>query len=193
MIRPLTGSAGLGPRPPVADGVPGRGERALEVDVDDRVPLVLGHVRQHPVAEDAGVVDRRRAGRRTRRSPPGRAARRRRSRTRSRRWRSPRLPSPSISATTCCGRREIVAGAVDRAAEVVDHDLGAVAGEAEGVLAADAAAGAGDDRDAAFAEAGHLGAPPIDWSMWPTILGRAWPIPCRHRLVCRARTVASQP
>src|SRR3546814_5459527 len=34
-----------------------RGERALQVHVDDRVPLVLAHVHQHPVAQDAGVVD----------------------------------------------------------------------------------------------------------------------------------------
>ena len=34
-----------------------RREVALEVDVDDRVPLVLGHVEAHLVAEDAGVVD----------------------------------------------------------------------------------------------------------------------------------------
>ena len=30
---------------------------ALEVDGDDGVPLLLGHVDQHPVAQDAGVVD----------------------------------------------------------------------------------------------------------------------------------------
>ncbi len=35
----------------------GRGERALEMDVDDGIPFGLGHVREHPVAEDAGVVD----------------------------------------------------------------------------------------------------------------------------------------
>ena len=34
-----------------------RGERALEVDLDDEVPLVLGHVGEHAVAQDAGVVD----------------------------------------------------------------------------------------------------------------------------------------
>ena len=32
-------------------------ERALEVDLDHRIPLGLGHVDQHPVAQDAGVVD----------------------------------------------------------------------------------------------------------------------------------------
>jgi hypothetical protein len=30
---------------------------ALEVDVDDRVPLGLVHVEAHLVAQDAGVVD----------------------------------------------------------------------------------------------------------------------------------------
>ena len=38
------------------------------------------------------------------------------------------------------GRAEVAAGAVDVAAEVVDDDLGAVAGQAQGVLAADAPA-----------------------------------------------------
>ena len=42
-----------------------------------------------------------------------------------------------------------------RRAEVVDDDLGALAGELERVLAAQAAAGAGDDRDAALTDAGH--------------------------------------
>ena len=32
-------------------------EVALEVDADDRVPLVLGHREDHPVAQDARVVD----------------------------------------------------------------------------------------------------------------------------------------
>jgi hypothetical protein len=30
---------------------------ALEVDVDDRVPLLLTHREDHPVAQDPGVVD----------------------------------------------------------------------------------------------------------------------------------------
>ncbi len=37
--------------------MPGGDEVALQVDVDDRVPLLLGHVDQHPVPQDAGVVD----------------------------------------------------------------------------------------------------------------------------------------
>lgn len=32
-------------------------EVALEVDADDRVPLVLAHREDHPVAQDARVVD----------------------------------------------------------------------------------------------------------------------------------------
>src|SRR5204863_4324560 len=40
-------------------------------------------------------------------------------------------------------------------AEVVDDDLGAVAGELQGVRAADAAARAGDDGDAAFEKTGQ--------------------------------------
>ena len=35
----------------------GGAEGALEVDLDDRVPLGLGHVDHHPVTQDAGVVD----------------------------------------------------------------------------------------------------------------------------------------
>ena len=45
-------------------------------------------------------------------------------------------------------------------AEVVDHDLGALPGELEGVGAADAATRSGDDRDASFEDAGH-GSPSV--------------------------------
>ena len=34
-----------------------RREGALQVHLDHRVPLGLGHVDEHPVAQDAGVVD----------------------------------------------------------------------------------------------------------------------------------------
>ena len=43
-----------------------------------------------------------------------------------------------------------MAGAVARAAEIVDHHLGAAPRELERISAAEAAAGAGDDRDAAL-------------------------------------------
>jgi hypothetical protein len=58
MIRPSTGlppsTARASTRGPAA-----RPERALQVHGDDRVPLLLGHVDEHAVAQDAGVVDDR--------------------------------------------------------------------------------------------------------------------------------------
>src|SRR5690606_31788105 len=47
------------------------------------------------------------------------------------------------------GRRRAAAGAVHRAAEVVDHHVGAPPGELEGVGPAEAATRTGDDRDLA--------------------------------------------
>ena len=42
---------------PVRGRVPGRREVPLQVDADHRVPLVLLHVHEHPVAQNSGVVD----------------------------------------------------------------------------------------------------------------------------------------
>ena len=57
-------------------------------------------------------------------------------------------PASTISATTFSAAVGRAAGAVHRTAEVVDDHLGAAPGELEGVGAAQAAAGAGDERDA---------------------------------------------
>ena len=38
-------------------GGAGAGERAAQVDVDDGVEVVVGHLPQHLVAQDAGVGD----------------------------------------------------------------------------------------------------------------------------------------
>ena len=62
-------------------------------------------------------------------------------------------PAAMISSTTSLRGPVVAAGAVARDAEVVHDDLGALARERERVLAADAAAGAGDDDDASFADA----------------------------------------
>ena len=62
-------------------------------------------------------------------------------------------PSASISATTVVRRRRVGALAAERAAEVVDDDACARAGERERVLASDSASGAGDDRDLAVEQA----------------------------------------
>ena len=58
------------------------------------------------------------------------------------------------------GRGAVVARAVDRAAEVVDHHLGPLGGEQQGVLASDAAAGPGDDRDPSV-QCSHVVGPPV--------------------------------
>ena len=51
-------------------------------------------------------------------------------------------------------------GAVARAAEIVDHDPGAAPSELERISPAEAAAGAGDDGDAAFEADRHAACPP---------------------------------
>ena len=47
-------------------------------------------------------------------------------------------PAARISSTTCSAGDAVVTRAVDRAAEVVDDDLGTLGGEEQGVLTADA-------------------------------------------------------
>ena len=42
---------------PVGGGVAGQQEVAAQVHRDDRVPVLVGHVEQHAVAGDPGVVD----------------------------------------------------------------------------------------------------------------------------------------
>ena len=123
--------------------------------VDDRVPFLLGHVGQHAVAQDAGVVDDdvQIAERLDRRVDQALRA----------------LPRRHTVAVGDClaahaldllhdllGRAEIAARTVDRGAHVVDHHVGAVGREAEGVFAPDAPAGAGHDGDAPFTQLAHL-------------------------------------
>ena len=64
-----------------------------------------------------------------------------------------------------------VAFAVAAAAEVVDDDLGAARGEEQGVGAAEAAAGAGDDGDAAIKSNITHGRPPIFFEPSPNAAG----------------------
>ena len=131
---------------------PGRAgdvERALEVHVEHRVDQVGRHVVERLVAQDAGVVDddvdlaeRVDGG-----LDDGLAA-------------LGRGDGVVVGHGLAAGRLDLVddlsarprrrtAGAVDRAAEVVDDDQRAALGEQERVGAAEAAAGAGDDRDLA--------------------------------------------
>ena len=67
-------------------------------------------------------------------------------------------PAARISSTTSWAGPGVRAAAVVAAAEVVDDDLRALAGEEQRVLAADAATGAGDDRDASV-ELSHVSSP----------------------------------
>ena len=107
----------------------------------------LGHVDEHAVPEDAGVVDEhvdvaegvdRRSGSAARR--PAKSATLSVLATAS-------PPRALISSTTSWAGPGVGARAVLRPAEVVDHDLGSLAGEQQGVVPADASPGARDHRD----------------------------------------------
>jgi hypothetical protein len=129
-------------------------ERPLEVDPDHRVPLVLGHVEQHPVPQDASVVDENVEAAED----------------------LDRLVDQSAGAVPVGdvvgvgdgdpargldlvhdgpGRAGVGPAAGHRAAQVVDHDVGTLAGQLQGVSPPDAPAGAGDDGDPPRTDAGH--------------------------------------
>ena len=57
MMRPYTDPPLLGLAAPVGGGVAGQQEMPAQVNGDDEVEVLVGHVEQHPVAGDAGVVD----------------------------------------------------------------------------------------------------------------------------------------
>ena len=132
--------------------MPQRREVTLEVHPDDRVPLLLGGVHQHPVADEAGVVDQdveaaegvdRLLHHRRRLLEVGDVG------AVGHRLAAERLDLGHHLVGHLGGGALTGAGG----AEVVDDDLRALAGQLEGVRAADAAARAGDDRDASFADA----------------------------------------
>ena len=68
-------------------------------------------------------------------------------------------PAALISVTTFSAAAEVAAGAVHRAAQIVDHHLGAAPGEIERMRAPQAAARAGDDGDLAVETDGHAKSP----------------------------------
>jgi hypothetical protein len=121
---------------------------ALQVHGDHGVPLLLGHVDEHTVAQDAGVVheDVEVAERLDGGVDQALAA----------------FPVGHVVAVgdglaahaldlghDLLGRRETATRAVGGAPEVVHDDLGALGGEEEGVLTADAAPRPRDDGDPA--------------------------------------------
>ena len=120
-------------------------EGALQVHVEDRVQQVGVHVVERLVAQDAGVVDHDvdAAEGVERRLHDGLAALRRGDRVGV----GDRLAARRLDLVDDeLGRAGIAAGAVDGAAEVVDHDQRAAPPELQGVLATEPAAGARDDR-----------------------------------------------
>ena len=135
---------------PVGRGVARGRERALQVHLDHGIPLALVHVGEHAVAQDAGVVDEdvEPAEMRDRRVDHRLGA----------------LPAADVLAVgdrlaaglldrgdDLAGGRGVLARAVHPGADVVDHHLGAVRRQQQGMLAADAASRTRDDRNPTLA------------------------------------------
>src|SRR5436309_9071114 len=131
-----------------AGGVPGAVEGALQVDGDDRVPLLLAHVEDHAVAQDAGAGDERIE------AAPG--LERRADDARGAVPGGDRLGVGDGLAAGAADLLDHVEGgaarrraAVERDAVVVHDHPRALGGEPDGDAPSDAAARAGHDRDAA--------------------------------------------
>ena len=157
MTEALTSASRLGLLTPVGGGVPGGYEVALQMHLDDRVPVGLGHVDQYPVPQDAGVVDQDvkitegldgRIDQALATVPVGDVVG------------VGHRPSPGGDDLVdhLLGGRPVVAGAVDRTAEVVDHHLGPLGREEQGVLAPDTPTGSGDDGDTSV-QCSHAASP----------------------------------
>ena len=134
--------------------MPADGEGAAQVHGDDRVELLLGHVDEHPVAEDARVVDhdvepsegvdrrlddaarsgvvRDVVGVGDRLTPQGR----------------------DLVHDLLCGAG-VRARPIDGAAEIVDDHARTLASEGKRVLAPDTPTSPRDDDDTTFADARH--------------------------------------
>ena len=122
---------------------------SLEMDGEHRIPFILAHVHEHPVARDPGVVDEDvEAAERFERLPhhaPGRGEVRDVVAVRDR-----RAAGGVDFRNDLLRRRRVNALARQRRAEIVDDDPCARTRERECVLPADAAACAGDDRNLAL-------------------------------------------
>jgi hypothetical protein len=124
------------------------------VDPHDVVPLGEGHVRERPVAQDAGVVDED--------VEPAELLDRRGDQSLG-----PRLVGDVVAVHhgLPAERPDVVddllrgpdrgPGAVNFGAEVVDDHIGPLAGELERMLTPDAPAGAGDHDDTTLAKSRH--------------------------------------
>ena len=147
MIDACTVSPRLHLLPPVRRREPSGHEVTLQVDVDDRVPLLLGHRHEHAVAQDAGVVHEHveasegvdgGAHQRLATGPAGDVVVRR--------------DGFASAGADLLGRL------LGDLTEIVDDDLGTLGREESRVLAPEAPTGARDDRDPAV-ECPHGAAP----------------------------------
>ena len=133
-------------------------ERPPEVDPDHVVPLRVGHVHEHPVAQDAGVVDEDvdpavlldRCG-----DQPLGAGLVGHVVTVEESTSSER----SHLVRHLLGRPDRRAGSVGLGTEVVDDHVGAVPGELEGMCPPDAPTRTGDDHDPPLTETTHVRSP----------------------------------
>ena len=132
---------------PVRGGPSGRDEMTFQMHGDDGIPLILGHIDERSVAQDASIVYEdvevpegiyRRADKTTAAVPIGHIV-----------TVADGLAAPLANVRhDLLDRGEIGAGHVAASAEVVYDDLGALCREEDGMLPPDAPACAGNDRDA---------------------------------------------
>ena len=124
--------------------MPGRAEMTLQVDADDRIPLGLVHREDHPVAQDAGVVDQHVEtsegvdGASDELAGLGEVG--------DVGTVGDRLTAHGLDfCNDLLGGTGVGAVPVGTTAQVVDHNLGPFTGEHQGVLTADASASPRDD------------------------------------------------
>ena len=124
------------------------------MNLDDRIPLVLGHVGHHAIAQNAGIVDQNVELAELVDSLVDHALR----------------PVPTADVVAVHNRlatfgndfvgdllcqRRIAAAAIDLGTNVVDDDLGAVPRQHQGMLAAEAARGTRDNGNPILTKPTH--------------------------------------
>ena len=146
----------------------GRRKGALEMHLDHGIPFVFGHVDQHAVAQDAGIQHKRvefsEGGNRLVDHPLGAVP------VRDVVAVGDRLAAHGLDLVhDLLSGTHIVAFSGPIAAQVVDHDLGAVLGQHQAVLAAHAPGPAGHDSHPSLAQSCHC--PSRFWRVWPLFTG----------------------
>src|SRR3984893_14795594 len=116
------------------------------MDVEDSVEILFAHVEDHAVAQDAGVVDRdvelAEVVQRALDDALGGLE------IADALEVGDRLAAEAADfLDNVLGRRTRLAGSLETAAEIVDHDLGSLPGQQQRFCAADTASSACDDRD----------------------------------------------